>query len=199
MEHTERVRSIVVMGVSGSGKSTIGRILADNIGAEFCDGDDLHPSQNIERMAAGQPLSDAERFPWLHAVGQQLEVARIHQQTMIMACSALKRTYRDIIREHVADTFFVFLDGPMEVVQERIARRNHEFMAPSLLASQYGSLEKLESDEWGTRVDISGTPDKVVDEILTELNQRRKLPDIVSESFDPDDGLRGNAPGSSSH
>src|SRR5690606_33800564 len=109
------------------------------------------------------PLGDAERTPWLHAVGTRLDEVRTQERSLVMACSALKRTYRDLLRGHVADLFLVFLDGPMPVVHERISNRNHEFMPATLLASQYLSLEPLQEDERGLRVSITQTPQQMVD------------------------------------
>lgn len=168
MRHSERTHSVVVMGVSGSGKSTVGRLLADRSNSRFCDADDLHPTANIARMAAGHALGDAERMPWLRNVGETMARARDAGENLVMACSALKRSYRDMLREHVGDAFFVFLDGPLEIVHERMSARTHEFMPPSLLASQYASLEPLQGDELGMRVGITMTPEQIVDEFLTE-------------------------------
>jgi gluconokinase len=173
MGQAKEVRSIVVMGVSGSGKSAIGRLLAEAINSEFSDGDRLHSADNIARMSVGHALCDTERLPWLHAVGQRLEGAVSRHQDSVVACSALKRIYRDILREHVPDIFFVFLDGPLEVVHERVIARNHEFMPPSLLSSQFASLEPLEGDERGIRIDIRLEPEEIVSQIETEL---RRLP-----------------------
>lgn len=164
------------MGVSGSGKTTISRLLAENLSAEFCDGDDLHPRHNIVRMAAGHALDDAERLPWLRNVGKRLHAARAEEQTLVLACSALKHSYRDLLRNHVADVFFIHLDGPMNVVQERINGRNHEFMPASLLASQYASLEPLRSDERGVRVDVTQTPEQILTRIKAALDEPHSDP-----------------------
>lgn len=157
------------MGVSGAGKSTIGRMLAEALGFEFCDADGLHPPQNVELMAAGQPLGDDDRWPWLNVVGQRLEDNRAQDRGIVMACSALKRSYREALREHVSDAFFVFLDGPMPIVHKRINDRKHEFMPPTLLASQYLSLEPLQDDEYGIRVDILQPPAHLVASITEAL------------------------------
>ncbi|MDB5271585.1 MAG: transferase [Hymenobacter sp.] len=169
MRHTDRLRSVVIMGVSGAGKSTIGRLLAAELGAQFRDGDDLHPSENVALMAAGYPLGDAERTPWLREVGRYLADARTENESLVVACSALKRAYRDLLREHVPEAFFVFLDGPMPLVHERISNRSHDFMPPSLLASQYLSLEPLQADESGIRVDITMPPDQMIELIAEQL------------------------------
>lgn len=169
MSQATEVRSIVVMGVSGSGKSVIGRLLAERINSVFSDGDRQHSADNIAKMSAGKALNDEERLPWLRAVGQQLVRAEEGHQNSVVACSALKRTYRDILRQHVPDIFFVFLDGPLDLVRERIVARNHEFMPPSLLTSQFASLEPLESDERGIRVDIQLKPEEIVNQIQAEL------------------------------
>ena len=158
--------SIIVMGVSGSGKSTIGLLLAKRLNAAFYDGDRLHPDSNIAKMAAGVPLTDEERLPWLHAVGEHLADAHSTGVGGIIACSALKRAYRNLLREHAPDLFVVFLDGPRELIAERIAARTHDFMPASLLDSQFASLEPLEPDERGTRIDVSHAPDHIVDEIM---------------------------------
>lgn len=154
------------MGVSGSGKSTIGLLLAKKLDAAFYDGDRLHPESNVAKMAAGTPLSDEERLPWLHVVGEHLADARSAGMGGIIACSALKRDYRDVLRGHVPEVFYVFLDGPQDLIAERIAARTHDFMPTSLLDSQFGSLEPLESDERGIRIDVSRSPDEIVDEIV---------------------------------
>jgi gluconokinase len=115
-----QVRAIVVMGVSGSGKSTIALALATQIGAEFCDADWLHTPENLAKMSKGQALSDEDRWPWLHTVGEHMKHFESNARSSVTACSALKKSYRDVLREHVPDAFFVFLDGPFEVVQARI-------------------------------------------------------------------------------
>lgn len=171
MGQTTQVRSIVVMGVSGSGKSMTGRLLARRINSVFSEGDRLHSADNIAKMSAGKALNDQERLPWLRAVGQQIERAEREHQKSVVACSALKRAYRDILREYAPDIFFVFLDGPFEVVNKRMIARKHEFMPPSLLISQFASLEPLESDERGIMADIQMNPEEIVSYIEAELRR----------------------------
>lgn len=163
---------VVVMGVSGSGKSTVGRRIADELGAEFVDADDLHPRENKERMAAGLPLRDSDRWPWLRTVGEHLAAA---PAGMIVACSALRRSYRDALRNSDPSVVFVHLAGPQELVAQRMAGRGHEFMPDSLLASQYATLEALESDEAHLEVDLFLTPDEIAEHVSAWL--RNELPD----------------------
>jgi carbohydrate kinase (thermoresistant glucokinase family) len=166
------VPSIVVMGVSGSGKTTVGQALADRLGARFADGDSFHPAENVEKMAAGHALTDADRLPWLRTVGHYIKDVESERASSVVACSALKRTYRDVLREQAPDLFFVFLDGSRQVIHDRVVARNHEFMPPSLLDSQFASLEPLEADERGMRIDITSAPDEIVSHIEAELNRR---------------------------
>jgi carbohydrate kinase (thermoresistant glucokinase family) len=147
--------SIVVMGVSGSGKTSVGEGLADSLGAQFIDADWLHSRDNLETMAAGDPLSDEQREPWLHAVGENLSEARDDERDLVVACSALKRSYRDILRSYVPEVYFVFLDASPEILAERLAARDHDFMPASLLDSQLATLEPLGDDEHGVRVDVT--------------------------------------------
>ena len=152
-------RHIVVMGVSGSGKSTVGDLLGARIGLPYHDGDDLHPQSNIDKMAAGEPLTDDDRWPWLKLIGEWL---MDHPDGGIIGCSALKRSYRDAIREASPDAVFVHVHGSVELLQERMEARPGHFMPASLLDSQLDTLEHLEADERGRIFDISGTPDEIV-------------------------------------
>nr|WP_315267650.1 gluconokinase [Microbacterium lemovicicum] len=145
---------IVVMGVSASGKSTVGLALAAALGCAFTDADDLHPAANLAKMAGGTPLTDEDRWPWLTAVGRALADA----DRIVVACSALRRVYRDRIREAAPDAFFVFLDADASVLHARIAARTGHFMPPELLDSQLALLEPLQSDEAGVRIDVDGAP-----------------------------------------
>lgn len=152
---------IVVMGPSGSGKSTVGAALADRIAAVFIDGDDLHPPANVAKMAAGIPLDDGDRTPWLRAVGAEL---RAHPNVVI-ACSALKRAYRDTIRAEAPDAFFAELEvGRAELAQRMLSRGEH-FMPASLLDSQLETLQPLQDDEHGVRVGESSGVQGTVDDI----------------------------------
>ena len=142
---------IVVMGPSGSGKSTVGAFLAGSLGARFIDGDDLHPPGNVRKMAAGVPLDDADRQPWLRVVGETLQ----SEERIVVACSALRRVYRDVIRDEAPGTFFAELAIDRAVLEERMRLRVDHFMPAALLDSQLQTLESLEADEEGIRVDAA--------------------------------------------
>ena len=157
---------IVVMGVSAAGKSTVGRLLAERLGVPFRDADDLHPAANVEKMASGTALDDTDRAPWLDAVGAELEAA---SAGIVMACSALKRSYRDRLRAAAPSTVFVHVHGSDELLAARAAARTQHFMPPSLLASQLAVLEPLAADEPGITVDIDGAPAEIVDRALLGL------------------------------
>jgi carbohydrate kinase (thermoresistant glucokinase family) len=150
---------VVVMGVSGSGKSTVGGLLAEKFGGKFIDGDFLHPEANVAKMVAGTPLDDHDRKPWLEAVGQKLREAR--DASLVIACSALKRSYRNIIRGADPTARFVLLHGPRKLLADRMAKRAGHFMPQSLLESQLETLELLESDEPGIVLDISEKPEEL--------------------------------------
>lgn len=153
---------VVVMGVTGCGKSTVGGLLAANLGAEFADGDGFHSAESVAKMAANIPLTDADRWPWLGQVGQWLAGGN----SRVVACSALKRAYRDAIREHAPEVAFVHLHAPQEVLEARVARRARvtgHFAGPGLLDSQYAILEPLEANERGVSIDVSDAgPDQAV-------------------------------------
>lgn len=144
---------VVVMGVSGSGKSTVGAALAERLGVGFTDGDGLHPEANVAKMRSGEPLTDADRAPWLDIVGDRL--ARNVADGIVVACSALRRTYRDRLRSHAPDTVFVHLAGGRELLAGRMGGRAGHFMPPALLESQLATLEPLADDEAGTTLDIA--------------------------------------------
>jgi gluconokinase len=150
---------VVVMGVSGAGKSTIGAALADRVGAVFRDADDLHPAANIAKMTAGIPLADEDRGPWLDAVG----VALAGHARAVVACSALRRIYRDRLRSTVPGAVFVHLDGDLDDLTARMGSREGHFMPVTLLASQLALLEPLEADELGGTVSIRPPLSEVVD------------------------------------
>lgn len=158
--------AVVVMGVSGSGKSLVGAALAAATGRPFVDADDLHPLTNVEKMRAGIALVDADRWPWLDAVGAAILA---HPDGVVVACSSLRRAYRDRIRATATSAFFIELDGSPELLLERISARVGHFMPPALLESQLALLEPLALDEPGARISIDGTPDEVVARAVAAL------------------------------
>lgn len=168
-----RTRTIVVMGVSGSGKSTVGRALATSFGFEFLEGDELHSKRDIEQMASGHALSDAERQPWLRLVAQAMAQRLAEGCGVVAACSALRRSYRDVLRQQVLDAFFVALEAPFEIIAARLLTRPHSFMPPSLLPSQFETLEPLANDEFGMRVSAIQDPALIVAAVEHRLRERR--------------------------
>lgn len=160
---------VVVMGVSGSGKTTIGTLVAHRLGVEFLDGDSLHPLANVEKMAAGIPLTDEDRWPWLEEVGRKLhEHARRHEG-LVIACSALKRAYRERIRSQAPGVLFLHLDGTLDVLTRRLEGRTGHFMPVSLLQSQLETLEPLELEEGGYKLNIDQPVADMVDEAVRKL------------------------------
>ena len=151
---------VAVMGVSGSGKTTVGTLLADRLGVPFAEGDSFHPSANVAKMASGVPLDDADRMPWLEAIGRWLDERGATGG--LVACSALRRSYRDLLRTHAPVLCFLHLDGPADLLARRVAQRTSHFMPVSLLYSQLKTLERLQDDERGAVVDIAGRPEEVV-------------------------------------
>jgi gluconokinase len=161
---------VVVMGVSATGKSTIARRLAHDLPAEFIEGDDLHPRRNIEKMEQGIPLDDEDRWPWLQAIAEAVAVKDYQRTSTVVTCSALKRSYRDVLRD-AAPTFFVHLHAPFEVLQQRMQHRTRHFMPASLLQSQFDTLEPLTADEDGAVVDVSPPVEEVAAAALRAVRE----------------------------
>lgn len=160
---TGRLPPIVVMGVSGSGKSTVGRALAQRVMVPFADADEFHSEGNVAKMAAGKPLDDKDRYPWLEAIGEWL--AR-HDDGGVMSCSALKRKYRDQLRAHCPGVEFLHLSGSPELIARRQAGRSGHFMPSSLLKSQFDTLEPLGPDERGIVIDVDEPAEAIVERFL---------------------------------
>ena len=157
----------VIMGVSASGKSVIGAMLARALGIEFVEGDDLHPPENVKRMAAGIPLTDDDRRGWLKRVADRLHDAKRAGIGLVVSCSALKRSYRDLLRSGgSADVRFVYLAGSRTLLAERMANRREHFMPPSLLESQLAILEEPSPDEHVWVCDIRDTPETIVADLV---------------------------------
>jgi gluconokinase len=150
---------VVVMGVAGAGKTTVGRALADDLGLAYADADDFHPQANVAKMAAGRPLEDADRLPWLRAVGSWLAE---HPAGGVVSCSALRRTYRDLLREQAPGAFFLHLSGDPAVATARVAARTDHFMPASLVDSQFALLEPLAPEEAGCVADLAAPVGDVV-------------------------------------
>jgi gluconokinase len=158
--------TIVVMGVSGSGKSTVARMLADRLGWGMAEGDDLHPPENKAKMASGTPLTDEDRRPWLESIRDYVDR---QPSNVVVTCSALKKSYRDILRTARGRVRFLHLHGSPAVLAERMGNRTGHFMPPGLLISQLETLEPLQPDEDGTVVDISASTEEIVEAALSKL------------------------------
>ncbi len=157
------------MGVSGSGKTTVASHLAERLGYDFIDSDWIHSLADRAKMASGHALSDDDRLPWLRETGLRIQADELARRSSVTACSALKRQYRDVLREIVPDAYFVLLDGPKEIVAARLDARPPTFMPVSLLDSQYAILEPLAEGERGLRVAITSSPDDIVEAIVSAL------------------------------
>ena len=167
-----RPAAIIVMGVSGSGKSTIGALLAEALGWPFADADGFHPAANVAKMAAGQPLTDADRWPWLDAIAAHIGASRTAGQPVVVACSALRRAYRERLRAGHGDLIFLHLAGAPEVIAARQAARQGHFMPPSLMASQFATLEDPAGEADAVTVSVVASPHEVVATAIDQLAAR---------------------------
>ena len=173
-ETSEIPCALVVMGVSGSGKSTIADKLAERLNWAFGDADKFHPASNVAKMSAGQPLTDEDRWPWLQAIADEIDRVCNAGQHAVIACSALKRAYRDILVHGRNDVRIIYLKGTQELIASRLARRKGHFMPPGLLDSQFKTLEPPGQGETPVTVSIDASVEAIVDDIVRQL----KLPPI---------------------
>ncbi|MER6223976.1 gluconokinase [Streptomyces sp900105755] len=167
---------VVVMGVAGTGKTTIGPLLAARLGVPYAEGDDFHPPANIAKMSAGHPLDDADRWPWLDAIG-----AWAHGRAGlggVVSSSALKRSYRDRLRAAAPGIVFLHLSGDRRLIEDRMSHRQGHFMPTALLDSQFATLQPLEPDEAGVAVEVSGTPEEIAARAVRALEA---LPDLTPQ------------------
>jgi gluconokinase len=164
---------VVLMGVSGSGKSTVAALLAAALGCQFQEGDDLHPRENVEKMRSGTPLTDADRLPWLRKIAEEIDGWRTRGECGVLTCSALKRSYRDIIIGTRHDVVLVYLKGSRDLIHRRMAARHEHFMPVTLLDSQFATLEEPTPDEHPIIVDVGGKPADIVHEIVRHLAARQ--------------------------
>ncbi|QIE22526.1 Thermoresistant gluconokinase [Caballeronia sp. SBC1] len=162
---------LITMGVSGCGKTTIGELLAKRLGCDFADADSFHSQANKDKMHKGIPLTDEDRWPWLKAIRASIVEKQADGTTHVYACSALKRVYRDILRDGDKDVTFVYLKGSPELLKERIKTRKGHFFDPALLQSQLDTLEPPGPDE-AIEVDVALTPEQIVDQVLKEVKER---------------------------
>lgn len=165
---------LVVMGVSGSGKTTVAAMLAGALGVAFLEGDALHPASNVEKMRNGTPLTDADRLPWLRAIAHRIDVWRARGEAGVVTCSALKRAYRDILVGDRPDVRLVYLRGSRELIHQRMAARHEHFMPLALLDSQFATLQEPGGDERPVVVDVAGSPAEIVAEIIRRLGAERR-------------------------
>ena len=164
------VAAIVVMGVSGAGKSTVGRLIAARLDCPFRDADSFHPKANIEKMSRGEPLTDADRWPWLDAIAAWIAEHRAAGTTCVVTCSALKRVYRDIVTDRQrADVRLVYLKGGFDLIAARLAARTDHFMPPALLKSQFDTLEEPRADERAITAQIDAVPEEIADAVVGQL------------------------------
>ncbi|WP_439572251.1 gluconokinase [Phreatobacter sp.] len=162
--------ALIVMGVSGSGKSTVGVSLARALGWDFRDGDAFHPASNVDKMRSGAPLTDADRWPWLDAIAAHVTALEARGGHVVIACSALKRVYRNRLRASGGRLRFVYLDGSFALIKARMKARSGHFMPASLLESQFATLEPPAADEGAIRVAIDAGPDAIVDAVIAALD-----------------------------
>jgi gluconokinase len=164
---------VVVMGVSGSGKTTLARGIAQRLGWDFLEGDELHPSANVDKMAAGTPLTDEDRRPWLEAIGAWIDERVATGTSAAITCSALRRSYRDLLRAGRPGVRFCHVTADAGLIAERVGHRRGHYMPPSLLPSQMATLEPLAADEPGITVSSAGSADEVLAEALGRLGLDR--------------------------
>ena len=166
---TSEPTALIVMGVSGVGKSTVAEGVAARTGWPFRDGDGFHPPENVEKMRSGTPLTDTDRWPWLDAIAAWIDELRRAGGHGIVACSALKHAYRDRLRAGHGDVRFVFLDAPKPVIEARIKARKNHYMPPSLLDSQLATLERPTAEEGALTVSVEPAPEAIVDDVMRRL------------------------------
>jgi len=166
---------VIVFGVSGAGKTTIGKMLADQLGWTFYEADDFHPLANVEKMHGGRPLTDEDRWPWLERLRDQIERSISAKEEAVLACSALKRAYRERLRVS-DDVKFVFLRGGCALIEKQLHGRRGHFMSPALLRSQFADLEEPGSNEDALTIELGRTPELLVEEIKVKLRLVRKGP-----------------------
>jgi carbohydrate kinase (thermoresistant glucokinase family) len=165
-----KLAAIMVMGVSGAGKSTVGRILAARLSCPFRDADSFHPKANIEKMSRGEPLTDDDRWPWLHAIAAFIAEHRAAGTQCVVTCSALKRVYRNIVtNKQSTDVRLVYLKGEFDLIAARLAARKGHFMPAALLQSQFAALQEPAIDEHALAVSIDATPEEIAASVLKQL------------------------------
>ena len=165
--------SVVVMGVSGSGKSTVAAALVERLGWEFAEGDDFHPPANVEKMRSGTPLDDDDRWPWLRSLADWIGEREEAGTSVVVTCSALKRSYRDLLRDGHPSVWFAHVTADADLLRERVEKRAGHYMPSSLLESQLATLEPLQDDEPGEAISGAGAPEEVVTHLLTALAAER--------------------------
>lgn len=171
----------VVMGVSGSGKTTVAALLSAALGCQFQEGDDLHPAANVQKMHSGTPLTDADRLPWLQKIAKEIDGWRTRGESGVLTCSALKRTYRKILIGDRSDVTLVYLKGSPDLIRRRMAARLEHFMPVALLDSQFSTLEEPTVDERPITVDVGARPADIAATIVQQLQQR----DLVAPRRQP--------------
>jgi gluconokinase len=161
---------VIVMGVAGSGKTTVGALLSGKLGWTYAEADDFHPRANVEKMAAGHPLTDEDRKPWLHAIGEWIDARHAAGEPGVVSCSGLKRAYRDLLHDGRPEVRIVFLEGSWDVIHRRLVARHGHYMKPEMLDSQFADLEPPTPDEHDLVISVEHAPAEIVDTIVREFH-----------------------------